>query len=123
MADVVSQPPGESPSDAQAAAAARKARRKKTRWGADVEPAQENKDVAQAGSTAIPTVSGPAVSANAPLQQEISGLKLNSSVPSGTPGDSQPFSASAAGQAATTPLSASNGAQGPAAAASALPPW
>ncbi|KAL3154561.1 hypothetical protein ABBQ32_014018 [Trebouxia sp. C0010 RCD-2024] len=45
MADVLS--PNASAPDAQAAAAARKARRKKTRWGADVESTKGDTKVAQ----------------------------------------------------------------------------
>ncbi len=123
MAEVMTTP-SESPTDAQAAAAARKARRKKTRWGADVEPAQEDKGVAQAGSTEIPTVTsvpGSAFAANAPPQQELTSLKLNSSVPSGTPLYGQPTSTSASGQVASAN---SNGQELTAAAtAAAPPPW
>ena len=126
MADVMTaQPPSESPTDAQAAAAARKARRKKTRWGADVEPAQEDSGVAQAGSTEVPTVTsvpGSVFAANAPPQQELTSLKLNSSVPSGTPVHGQHISGSASGQAAIFATSASSQSQTSTATAVA-PPW
>lgn len=121
MADVVAQSPTDSPSDAQAAAAARKARRKKTRWGADVEP-KDDTGVAQAGSTEIPSVTsvpGSAFAANAPPQQELTSLKLNSSVPSGTSVHGQPITASASRQAAF-PESASSQGQ---ASTVAPPPW
>ena len=124
MADVMTSP-SESPADAQAAAAARKARRKKTRWGADVEPAQEAKGIAQAGSTEIPTVTslpGSAFTASARPQQELSSLKLNSSVPSGTLELGQLSSASASGQAAV-PASAGTHGLPSTASAVAPPPW
>lgn len=127
MADVMS-PPNASVPDAQAAAAARKARRKKTRWGADVESAKDDTKVAQAGSPEIPSVtsapgSASAGTANAPPQQELTGLKLNSAVPSGTPVPGQP---SASGQPVGFPTSVSS--QGHTAtaastAAAATPPW
>jgi hypothetical protein len=117
MVDVMTaQPPSEGSSDAQAAAAARKARRKKTRWGADVEPAQGDKGVAQAGSTEIPSVTsvpGSVFAANAPPQQELTSLKLNSSVPSGTPVHGQPGSASVSGQNAAFSTSVSSQGQPP----------
>lgn len=121
MADVLS-PNADAP-DAQAAAAARKARRKKTRWGADVESTKGDTQVAQAGSTEIPsvTVPGSVVTANAPPQQELTGLKLNSSVPSGTPVPGQPSNASASGQPALFSTSVSS--QGHTTAAASLPPW
>lgn len=126
MADVMSpQTSNASAPDAQAAAAARKARRKKTRWGADVDSAKGDTKVAQAGSTEIPSVTsapGSVVTANAPPQQELTGLKLNSSVPSGTPVPGQPSSASASGQPVVFPTSVSS--QGhTATAAASLPPW
>ncbi|KAL0040919.1 hypothetical protein WJX79_010031 [Trebouxia sp. C0005] len=117
MVDVMTaQTPSEGSSDAQAAAAARKARRKKTRWGADVEPAQGDKGEAQAGSTEIPSVTsvpGSVFAANAPPQQELTSLKLNSSVPSGTPVHSQPSSASVSGQNAAFSTSVSSQGQPP----------
>lgn len=124
MADVMS-PPNASAPDAQAAAAARKARRKKTRWGADVESAKDDTKVVQAGSPEIPSVtSAPVGTANAPPQQELTGLKLNSSVPSGTPVPGQP---SASGQPVGFPtLVSSQGHTATAAstaAAAATPPW
>ena len=123
MADIMS-PPTASPPDAQAAAAARKAKRKKTRWGADVEPAKDDKQIAQAGSTEIPSVTaapGSVFTANTPPQQELTGLKLNSSVPSGTPVPGQPSSTSASGQ--STPLTNSVSGQGQASASATPPPW
>ena len=128
MADVMS-PPNASAPDAQAAAAARKARRKKTRWGADVETAKDDTKVAQAGSTEIPSVTsapGSVGTANAPPQQELTGLKLNSSVPSGTPVPGQPSSASASGHSlgfTTSVSSQGHTATAAAAAAAAPPPW
>lgn len=122
MADVLS--PNASAPDAQAAAAARKARRKKTRWGADVESTKGDTKVAQAGSTEIPSVTsapGSVVTANAPPQQELTGLKLNSSVPSGTPVPGQPSHASASGQPALFSTSVSS--QDHTTAAASLPPW
>ena len=117
----MSEPASDSPATAQAAAAARKARRKKTRWGADKETPQDND--AQAGSTEIPTVATPGsvVTANIPPQQEIASLKLNS-VPSGTPLPGQPASTPAFGQPVSASLSAISQ---PAAAAAALSafPW
>lgn len=131
MADVMSPPNANAP-DAQAAAAARKARRKKTRWGADVESAKDDTKVAQAGSTEIPSVTsapGSVGTANTPPQQELTGLKLNSSVPSGTPVPGQPSHASASGQPVGFPTLVSS--QGHTATASAAattaaatpPPW
>lgn len=113
----MSEPASDNPASAQAAAAARKARRKKTRWGADKETPQEND--AQAGSTEIPTVAQPGsvITANVPPQQEIASLKLNS-VPSGTPG--QPASTSAFGQPVSASLSANSQ---PAAAGTVAYPW
>lgn len=117
MVDVMTaQSPTEGSSDAQAAAAARKARRKKTRWGADVEPAQGDKGEAQAGSTEISSVTsvpGSVFAANAPPQQELTSLKLNSSVPSGTPVHGQPSGASVSGQNAAFSTSVSSQAQPP----------
>ena len=120
-------PPNASAPDAQAAAAARKARRKKTRWGADVETAKDDTKVAQAGSPKIPSVTsvpGSVSTAIAPPQQQLTGLKLKSSVPSGTPVPGQP---SASGQPVGFPTSVSS--QGHTATASSAavsatpPPW
>ena len=126
MADVnVVSPPNASSLDAQAAAAARKARRKKTRWGADVESAKDDTKVAQAGSTEIPSVTsvpGSVGTANAPPQQELTGLKLNSSVPSGTPVPGQPSHASASGQPVGSVSSQGHAATAAATGVSATPP-
>lgn len=124
MADVMSPPNASAP---EAAAAARKARRKKTRWGADVDTAKDDTKVAQAGSPEIPSVTsvpGSVGTANAPPQQELTGLKLNSSLPSGTPVPGQP---SASGQPVGFSTSVSSQGHTPTAAstaASATPsPW
>lgn len=113
----MSEPASDNPASAQAAAAARKARRKKTRWGADKDITQETD--AQAGSTAVAT---PVVTASVPPQQEIASLKLNS-VPSGTPFLGQLTSTSASGQAVSSSHSAGTPQVAAAAAAANAYPW
>ena len=122
----MSEPASDKPIDAQvaaaaaAAAAARKARRKKTRWGADVETPQDSQGGSQPGSTEIPT--GSVVTATVPPQQEIAGLKLQSSVPSGSPVPGQLASTTAPGQSVSSQLPA-NSQQLAAASATASHPW
>ena len=116
----MSEPASDKPADAQAAAAARKARRKKTRWGADVETPQDSQGVSQAGSTEVPI--GSVVTATVPPQQEIAGLKLQSSVPSGSPLPGQLASTSAPGQSVSSSFPA-NSQQLAAGSATASHPW